>query len=178
MRLGWVCKMLPCMHGWSMTSISKFFTCRAAILESATHGALRSSRNDDIAVLTEEPVVICRAPMLESATHGALRSSLDDDIAVVTEDGEVGSSPKSPKRRTGSRSPISPFQGTSPATRSPKSPSSPNGLSPHSSDSDGGLHCLIPMPMIFSWLYGNQAVLMTSQLNALPRSFERRCSYR
>ncbi len=81
-------------------------------------------------------ILACRAPMLESASHGAMRSSLDDDIAVMTEDGEVGGSPKSPKRRSGSRSPVSPFQGTSP-NRSPKSPASPNGVSPHSSDSDG-----------------------------------------
>ena len=73
-----------------------------------------------------------------------MRSSLDDDISVMTEDGEVGGLPKSPKRRSGSRSPVSPFQATSPSSRSPKSPASPNGLSPHSSDSDGGLPILGP----------------------------------
>ncbi|KAK9864952.1 hypothetical protein WJX84_000145 [Apatococcus fuscideae] len=77
-----------------------------------------------------------RAPTLESASHGAMRSSLDDDISVMTDDGEVGGPPRSPKRRSGSRSPISPFQGNSPSSRSPNSPASPNGLSPHSSDSD------------------------------------------
>ena len=86
--------------------------------------------------------------MLESASHGALRSSLDDDIAVMTEDGEVGGSPKSPKRRSGSRSPISPFQGTSPNSRSPKGPASPNGTSPHSSDSDGERASLVSAPSV------------------------------